>query len=589
MMEGLAVRAKVALFFLGLAAVVMLVAAVPEWFARLQLERKDVAFDERTLFERVEKGDVEAVTLLLRAGIDADAMNERRYTGMMIAARRGDVAMVRAFIEGGADLDYHGPLHIGIPFLSSEPPRPESVPLVIAADAGHLEVVELLLEHGAHKKNAHDATVAMAAAVHAGRAEVIELLRNRGVSAEVRHRWDSDRPGPPHLLREAVAQGKLDIVRALLPGISKLDETAPDGFRLLTLAARKGHDGIVQALLAARANPDALSREELAALVVAARSGRSEGVKALVEPTAVLTDPTAAESLRAAALAAAPPTRALLETLGIPADEARDLALLAAAARGDIAETRELLVAGGNPMLRDWDDQSGLEYAALAGHEEIVRALVEAGGPAQAMNGRHHLVAGGTGAPRHQAIRDLLGAGRPARAEPDFSLEEIVNRPVDGRGGRARTLKQVQDRADANPASALIDAAGLPDPRTAAEILRRGTNVDEIDDRGVTALLHAVDRRSYETAHFLIVSKADVNARGANHGMTALMFACIHGQLEMVRLLVDARAEVNAEDARGLTPLRFATDWKRLQTRIGDRLRYAAVISLLRAHGARDR
>ena len=83
--------------------------------------------------------------------------------------------------------------------------------------------------------------------------------------------------------------------------------------------------------------------------------------------------------------------------------------LLAASEAGDLCEVEKLLVAGCPAHLQEEDDgRSGLMLAAAAGHEPVVRALLKAGAPWNAVDrrgqsaGNYALDAG------QQVIVDLL-------------------------------------------------------------------------------------------------------------------------------------------------------------------------------------
>lgn len=56
------------------------------------------------LFRAIEAGDVPAVKDAIRAGVDPDARTQAGAPALLVAARIGDVAMVRALLSGGADV-----------------------------------------------------------------------------------------------------------------------------------------------------------------------------------------------------------------------------------------------------------------------------------------------------------------------------------------------------------------------------------------------------------------------------------------------------------------------------------------------------
>jgi uncharacterized protein len=592
-------RPRLLAILFAAAAVVVLGMQVQEWVARARLSNRNLEFGEREFFDAVARGDAEAVALYLTAGIDPDVMDASRRTGLMHAAKRNDLATARAMLDGGADLNYRGKPFIGIPFLSNEPPRTDGVPLGIAAVEGHLDMVLLLIERGAleHKDNA---SMALSNAVQFGRDRVVDALTRAGVAPGTFRTWEVQRAGPSWELVDAVTNGRTEIVRALLSRSSRIDEPVRDGFNVLAIAAWKGHGPVVETLLAAGADPKRLGRWELAALVVAARSGRDAGVRAIL--AAQRAAPAANTALAACVAPNGASTHALLESIGVPASEARDLAVGAAASRGDLDALRQLIAAGAALDVRDWDGGTALEAAAITGHVEIVRELIAAGAPTHVMRGKWLHIAGGPGNAGYEEIRAMMQDGPPAApaAQPgvvrgppapaaaQLDPIQIVNRAMDGDTRQANTLRAAQLMSDTNPVSALVDAAGSKDPRSVQRELSKGTAVDGIDDRGVTALMHAVAFDNLETAKVLLAAGANADARGATYQTTALMFAARSGNAELAKVLLDAGADPNSKDVRDLTALKMARDHGSLADGIVARARYAEVFELLLAAGAKD-
>jgi ankyrin repeat protein len=88
-------------------------------------------------------------------------------------------------------------------------------------------------------------------------------------------------------------------------------------------------------------------------------------------------------------------------------------------------------------------------------------------------------------------------------------------------------------------------------------LLARGSEVDERDKWGNTALQSAAAFGHVGVLLALLAGGADVNARGAG-GSTALMDAAGEGRLQTVKLLLDHGADVKARNDRGRTALTIA-------------------------------
>lgn len=80
--------------------------------------------------EAVKAGDAAAAERALAAGASADERDERGWTALCWAAGRGDAALVRLLVDGGADVTLTG--------------TDGRTPLMIARAAGRAEAAEIL-------------------------------------------------------------------------------------------------------------------------------------------------------------------------------------------------------------------------------------------------------------------------------------------------------------------------------------------------------------------------------------------------------------------------------------------------------------
>ena len=132
------------------------------------------------------------LTLALMASLAASASDE-----LFDAARKGDVAAVKAALDNGAAVDATW--------------RYEQTALFIAAGRGHSDVVRLLLERGA-KADARDSFYKMTAVIAAaekGKADIVTMLLDKGA------------PGGESILMMAAGKGRTELLRALVkrPGL----------------------------------------------------------------------------------------------------------------------------------------------------------------------------------------------------------------------------------------------------------------------------------------------------------------------------------------------------------------------------------
>lgn len=172
------------------------------------------------------------------------------------------------------------------------------IPLIRAADEGHLEVVEALLAAKANPNSQNGETALICAAQSDHPAIVEMLLATPGINVNL-----SDSKGRT-ALRWAAQKGHLEVLNALLaaPNIkldsvdiheedNKLFEVRFYGNTPLTYAAYKGHPEAVKALLAAGANPNFSNLWRETALIYAAFNNHLDVVKVLLADKR--TDPNA--------------------------------------------------------------------------------------------------------------------------------------------------------------------------------------------------------------------------------------------------------------------------------------------------------
>jgi uncharacterized protein len=172
-------------------------------------------FDPNTLDENAQHGlflalrepsPAAAEALLLGSGIDVNYLNAQGESPLMMAALRGQDALVERLISRGADVNKTGwtPLHyaathghlkiIGLllenhAFIDPESPN-GTTPLMMAAQYGTIEAVKLLLEEGAEPllKNQLGLT-AIDFAQRANRPDAVELITAAARKKQAPWKW----------------------------------------------------------------------------------------------------------------------------------------------------------------------------------------------------------------------------------------------------------------------------------------------------------------------------------------------------------------------------------------------------------------
>ena len=191
------------------------------------------------LIKAVKSGNVKAVKLLLRAGVNVNAESSQPGTALMIASQKGHVEVVKLLLEQqGINVDIQTSLGW--------------TALMTASIKGQVAVVKLLLLQEGINVNAENSL---------------------GCTA----------------LMLAAPDGHVEVVRELLKvrqkGVQNIDVNAQniEGATALMLAVRTGHVEIVKLLLQEGINVDIQTSQGCTAFMFAAQDGHVEVVKLLLE------------------------------------------------------------------------------------------------------------------------------------------------------------------------------------------------------------------------------------------------------------------------------------------------------------------
>jgi ankyrin repeat protein len=183
--------------------------------------------------------DPEKVRRLIARGADVNARSESGVDALTIACSyRGTVASVQALLDAGAQLK------------PPEGKRVRSSPLVFASMTGDMEIVKLLLAHGANPAAAASGNTPVSAAVTFGYPDVVEVLLAAGASAGMRERTGIN------LLHWATIANRPQMIPVLAKSGVPLNDADDFGFTPLMYAATIdfGDTAVLKALLKAGAD-----------------------------------------------------------------------------------------------------------------------------------------------------------------------------------------------------------------------------------------------------------------------------------------------------------------------------------------------
>jgi uncharacterized protein len=138
------------------------------------IETEDPGTGATPLVIAAYRGNVAVIEMLLSAGADVQRANRGGITPLMSAAQSGHAALIPILLEAGADLET----------LSTSAYHQNA--LHFAAQKGYREVVEALLSAGANVdalENTH--STALMYAAYGGHTEVVEILLEHGADTTI--------------------------------------------------------------------------------------------------------------------------------------------------------------------------------------------------------------------------------------------------------------------------------------------------------------------------------------------------------------------------------------------------------------------
>jgi ankyrin repeat protein len=211
--------------------------------------------------------------------------------------------------------------------------------------------------------------------------------------------------------------------------------------------------------------------------------------------------------------------------------------LLQAVSEGHAGVAAVLLASGSDPRLEDENGSPPFVFAAKREHEQLARLLMAHGISVDEHDseGRSAFLRG----LNHNALHDL-----------EFMLELGADPNQRGKGGVTPLMELTR--------VTMLDARSRDSVRERVQLLLRyGARVDEQDDAGNTALLHALDGTDFTLAQWLIEAGANVHLANED-GTTPLLAAVQPRSEERVRYLLERGAQAANRDKLGTTALMLA-------------------------------
>ncbi len=516
-------------------------------------------------------GNEAAVKLLVERGADVNIGDKHGITALAWATRKNAAAIMEIvsktgaakpeFLEGSLSTAFWLAAKAGnkakIEQLLSRGAKPDEMvkdlegehfALVSAAREGHLDVVQLLLQHGtnvnirAQENWSADVTPLMAAA-RKGHTEIVKALL--AAKADVAAKDKGLDGGGETPLHYAARGGNADVVRALIGAGAKANAKAKDGITPLCLAvSEKKHDAI-KALLEGGADANAGPSDGSGPLYIATSKKDPEAVRMLLDHSA-LPLPKGVKlafiPLDTAASNGSVEIVGMLLKAGAPVSAQThrgDTALAGAALRGHLEVVKILLAAGAEPNLADADGFTPLMAALRSKKEDVVELLLDAGADITAVqkDGGNALKIAREG--KNEKIISLIEAAAKKQAEAKPSTTKSAPKP--------KPAKEVEDEDDLeDDEDEEFEAPDFSGPSKSAEFQTALQEVEKLSGSKPQPLSDIKGGYSFG------MSRAEAERLLASHQRELLKKGAL--------LFRHNRSDGHGEDKLGLLPTRDWTD-----------------------------
>ena len=502
-----------------------------------------------------KQGRIDVIELLLKcgsAGDDVSAFNTECACLLVEACLDGQFDVVKLLLEygnkvNGADKFERTALVAACYPNNSEYSKRDyrysawkcdSLP---AASSSPIDLVRLLLMHGASVNIKCKYYTPLVAATLAGDIETVRLLLRKGADVQA----DSPRYKEPAIL-SACRQGSVDVVKLLRSfGAGLSTKTA----QALVIASMDGHLDLVKWLLEFGAKVDAPLKDGeklLTPLSYACRYGRVDVAQHLLSVGATLPPsllPELCEKGSLGILKLLVEHGADLNSFGDDVNRRCPLHIACFHSRLDVVTW--LLESGADVATLDKDGKDALALTSrghnydISSEFAIYKVLLQHG-------------AGLNTDTTHVLTRALT-----------YGYIEVLDLLLSRRASGAETKTLSNHLYQTCGSQSIASAKLLP---LVQLLLKHGATVAEADEgKEGTCLLQAEFSNNIELVTFLLDNGADVNAAGPSL-ITPLMSACAEGHQKMAKLLLARGAEIDTVDSSGNTALLHVVSSGKIET-----------------------
>lgn len=495
-------------------------------------------FPGEALFRPAVANNLPLVEALMESGVDLTATTEDQETALHLAAKKGNVEIVKALLANpsrGKMVNVNSIARDGLTALH------------YAADGGHQETVQELLSYGADRTAEDDlGLTAFDRAVENQHSVIQQILKPEETEVEVK-------PGIHDASKQAETPlATLDNGSTSVVQTSELALTGNVDPEIWTLAkaAQTGRIDILRRMLdledeiERNSEDSADNRWRNSTLLHTAIWGGHYDAASLLLDRGANTEATCTITYRS--------------DFQTRATTGNWTALHLATNLGNDRMVQLLLERGARIQAPGNNNVTALHLAAGIGHQQIIESLLNHGAVVDAVDshGRTALsLAANLG--QLEAARLLLSRG--AALELQLSRERSVLY-LAAEGGHTEMVQLLLDRGaametvDYEGVTALYAAARYNHPDVIEQLLDRGAAIDTKDNNGFTALHGAISWGRVQVAQLLVNRGAGIDIRD-NNGLTALHTAAGRGDYEIVLKLLDSGANILARTDDGKLPI----------------------------------
>ncbi|KAK4205444.1 putative ankyrin [Triangularia verruculosa] len=480
---------------------------------------------------------IQCLTLLLENGASPDA-NADSYTALLHSAITGNLGMAKLLLKHGARVDGVGKWN---PLCGA----------VEGIQVTKLEMVSLLLDHGADVNSLSQGYTPLQGAAAGNAMEAAKLLLEYGADISIHGTYVD-------ALGQASSLGHAEMVRFLLKaGCDPNRADSQTGLNAIQIAAQDKHPQCIQALLDGGAEIEAPDGRA-GPLFLAAGAGCLESVKLLISRganlEAICQDP---------------------DNSGFGFNP-----LLIAAMQGEVEIVRALLAAGANVRIQIREQLTALHFGAMAQNDEaVLRALLEYTPDLNALDSDHSTALHSlmlNDFPTLGSAKILVNRGTDLTIR-DFTGATALHMAVaKGKDEIAKYLVSCKANINGVEAAAggpLHIACGTQNFEMVKFLVANGAQVDLLHSFAGTPLHAAIASRIVgdgvkaqlreDIIRYLVLEQeADVTVHGGTHFYTVLNAACMQPNLALLEFIMDQGAvldDINVAAPNGCRPIHFAT------------------------------